>query len=63
MISSSEKDTSLKAEAPRAWDQKSELWNVVGQRTVWVGILESFVFQLNSQCEKRGKDKGNLKLY
>lgn len=56
MISSFEKDTSLKPEAVRTWEWKSQVWNVVDQRTVW-DILE-----LNAHCKKRGEDKGNLKV-
>lgn len=44
MISSSEKDTSLKAEAPRAWDQKSEVWNVVGSKDSVGGHSGEFCF-------------------
>lgn len=58
MISSSEKDTSLKLEALRAWDQKSEVWNVVGQRTIWA--FWRVVFELNSHCKKRGRTKETL---
>lgn len=36
MISLFEKDTSLKPEALRAWDLKSQVWNVLDQRTAWI---------------------------
>lgn len=55
MISSSEKDTSLKPEALWAWDQKSQVWNVMGQKTV--GIFWRVIFELKSHCKE--ENKGN----
>lgn len=55
MISSSEKDTSLKLEVVRPSDAKCELWNVEGSEDS-TRILKS-CFELNSHCEKRRQRK------